>query len=233
MTDEPSARDEAVRRLLAEARHDAPMPDDVAARLDGVLADLAGEPTRVRPVTDLATRRRRVARILVAAAAVVAVGTGLQQIVGPQSADESASPTADSEAGADRLQLDDEGEGEEAAESEAGAALSTVPQTGANRELPRLRVDEFAADVDELRGGAQALEGAQTYDGSARTGGAYEASGKACGVDDWGQGTFVPVRYDRAPAVLAFRETRGDTQVADLFVCGSTEPVRSVTLPAP
>ena len=35
--------EEQVRRLLADARHTEPMPDDVAARLDGVLADLPDE----------------------------------------------------------------------------------------------------------------------------------------------------------------------------------------------
>ena len=35
---------ERVRRLLAEARHTEPMPDDVAARLDRVIAGLADDP---------------------------------------------------------------------------------------------------------------------------------------------------------------------------------------------
>ena len=36
----------------------------------------------------------------------------------------------------------------------------------------------------------------------------------------------IPLGEGRAFAV-------GDTQVADLFLCGDTEPTRSVTLPAP
>ena len=55
-------QESAVRRLLAEARHDEPIPADVAARLDRVLAGLTrdepGAPG-VAPVIDLAARRRR------------------------------------------------------------------------------------------------------------------------------------------------------------------------------
>ena len=49
MTDEPDdlpadPDTEAVRRLLADARHTGPMPDDVADRMDAVLTDLAAGP---------------------------------------------------------------------------------------------------------------------------------------------------------------------------------------------
>ncbi|WP_435748202.1 hypothetical protein [Nocardioides sp. SYSU DS0663] len=76
-------RDERVRRLLAEARHDAALPTDVAARLDRVLEQLAEGDTRgFRTLDELAARRRRRARgMLVAAAAVAVVGIGLGQVV--------------------------------------------------------------------------------------------------------------------------------------------------------
>ena len=48
-----------VRRLLAEARHDEPMPADVAARLDGVLADLADEDAATRSEPAAGRRPRR------------------------------------------------------------------------------------------------------------------------------------------------------------------------------
>ena len=41
--------EEQVRRLLADARHDEPMPDDVAERLDRVLADLHDEAPHAVP----------------------------------------------------------------------------------------------------------------------------------------------------------------------------------------
>ena len=89
MTDEAGTTrpdDDAVRRLLADARHTEPMPADVAARMDDVLADLRqgssvtaevpdAEPSPAPPhpvvVSLAAQRRRRVAGMLVAAAAVV------------------------------------------------------------------------------------------------------------------------------------------------------------------
>ena len=57
---------EEVRRLLADARHAGPMPDDVVDRLDQVLAGLATDPdedpddrdaTPAAPVVSLASRR--------------------------------------------------------------------------------------------------------------------------------------------------------------------------------
>src|SRR5688572_21810095 len=87
----PPADDERIRRLLAEARHTEPMPEAVAARLDGVLAGLSADRTRLgqqgahedhrAPVVDLAARRRRrtAANLLVAAAAVLVVGFGISQ----------------------------------------------------------------------------------------------------------------------------------------------------------
>ncbi len=101
---------EEVRRLLADARHAGPMPDDVVDRLDQVLAGLAADPANdpdddrvaapAAPVVSLASRRRRRATTaLVAAAAVVAVGIGLGQVIGDGvggggSADSSAASSA-------------------------------------------------------------------------------------------------------------------------------------------
>ncbi|MDN7121174.1 hypothetical protein INN71_07190 [Nocardioides sp. ChNu-153] len=87
------ATEARVRGLLRAAAERSPMPADVAARLDDVLAGLAAERAaasdpgsspdpRAEPAPELvdlaaARRRRRVARgLLVAAAAVVVVGVG-------------------------------------------------------------------------------------------------------------------------------------------------------------
>lgn len=243
MTDEQlDPRDAEVRRLLADARHTDPAPEDVVARLDRVLADLAAEPSRVRPVTDLATRRRRVTRMLVAAAAVVVVGVGVQQVVSTRSGSDNADApsstslreeTGDNQdaAGADEqgaAGADEQGVPESAAEAgPSDGAAAALPQSG-EAGLVRLRVRHFADDV-----------AAHPTFGTARgtlTGGratAFDAAGLTCRADSWGRGTFVPVRYGRTPAVLVFRRALGETQVADLFLCGETEPARSVTLPAP
>jgi len=46
-------------------------------------------------------------------------------------------------------------------------------------------------------------------------------------------GKLVNATYERAPAVLFFHRPVSSTQVVDLFVCGSSRPVRSATLPHP
>src|SRR6476469_4846664 len=81
MADQPldPQTEERVRRLLAEARHDEPMPADVASRLDDVLAGLAAEPAPRGRVVPLADRRRKAGALLVAAAAVVVAGVGIGQ----------------------------------------------------------------------------------------------------------------------------------------------------------
>jgi hypothetical protein len=159
MTDEPRSTpppdDAAVRRLLASARHDEPVPADVAARLDSVLARLeAGESvagprgSRAKVVELTAQRRRRVASLLVAAAAVVVLGVGLGQVVdgfgsaGSRSATDAAGDAAmegeaaDTGAGADRDELAAEAAPETMAEdgAEAGAdALSAYGSSVAPR----------------------------------------------------------------------------------------------------
>ena len=46
-------------------------------------------------------------------------------------------------------------------------------------------------------------------------------------------GRLLAAEYQDAPAVLLFRRPQGGTQVVDLFVCGSSTPTRTTTLPAP
>src|SRR5690242_14743383 len=79
------AQDERIRRLLADARHTDPMPEAVVARLDRVLAGLSDDRTeraeRAEVVDLMARRRRTVGQLLVAAAAVVAVGFGITQVL--------------------------------------------------------------------------------------------------------------------------------------------------------
>lgn len=105
----PSQTD-AVRRALRAARHEAPLPDDVAARLDTTLAGLvagraaeygeesspgaSGSPEPIAPVVPL--RRRRWPAVLAAAAAVTAIGLAGTQLI-DRDADHSH-PAADSAA---------------------------------------------------------------------------------------------------------------------------------------
>lgn len=224
-----ASRDDAVRRLLAEARHDDPMPDDVVARLDAVLVDLAAEPARVRPVTDLATRRRRVTRLLAAAAAVVVLGVGVQQVVTPTSDDTGSADRATSAEDEPQAETEAGGAGSAPEAPTDGDSLLSDLQTGAF--AMKVRPDHFTLDAQSLqRTNQRATASNLTTTPLAE---AYDAAGQTCRADSWGRGTFVAVRYRRAPAVLVFRRAVGDTQVADLFLCGDTEPERSVTLPAP
>jgi hypothetical protein len=233
-SDQPrSPEEEEVRRLLAGARHTGPTPPDVVARLDRALDGLAHEPDRAAPVVDLARRRRRVASLLVAAAAVVVVGIGIAQIVSPQSDGESSVASREQDAGGNAVQPK---AGADAAESNDEPAPAPVaPQnTKTKSTLVELRRDHLTDDLTKVRRLAASAAQPQA-DGAYRAGprSADRAAGAACGADSWGRGRFVPVSYGGAPAVLVLRRPVGDTQVADLFLCGSQEPVRSVTLPAP
>jgi hypothetical protein len=233
-SDQPlSPQEEEVRRLLAEARHTGPIPPEVVARLDRVLDDLAQEPAHVTPVVDLARRRRRAAALLVAAAAVVVVGVGVAQIVSPDSGSETST------AGASRQQEDAGSDsvkpkaGGSFASDDAPAQVPVAPQNSQeNSALFKVRRDHLTDDLVKLRRLDFTPRTPLTDEYRAGARSADRAAGAACGAAAWGRGRFVPVSFGGTPAVLVLRRPVGDTQIADLFLCGSQEPVRSVTLPA-
>ncbi len=208
-----------VRRLLADARHTDPMPDDVVARLDRVLAGLAEEPAREAAVVRLADRRRRATRLLVAAAAVVVVGFGGAQVIGGLGAGSNDALT-----GADE---------EPAAESAEDPGVSGDAENEGPTALPdraaKIRPQSFAADAQALRDAARnytLTERQAQRDGSA-------AVLDVCTTGAWGAGRYVAVRYAGDPGWIVFRRPQGSTQVADLFLCGSELASRSLTLPYP
>jgi hypothetical protein len=235
MTDDPDltpTQEREVRRLLADARHTQPMPGDVAARLDRVLAELArGDSEGSTPLTTLASRRRqRVTTLLVAAAAVVAVGIGLGQVIGTGAGSDSAvdrdAPAAASsaESGNDR-----DADSLRRHQQDSGKAAS-APAYAVAKPL-RIRPDAFSTDVTKVQ--RVALDGA--LGNLSAQGESTTASGDYfdCTPAEWGAGTFVPVTYGGDAGVLVFRRADGDTQVVDLFQCGSPDVLRSITLPAP
>ncbi len=233
--DDLTLEQQEVRRLLADARHVGPVPESVVARLDRVLADLADEPVRVAPVTELATRRRRATSLLVAAAAVVAIGVGVGQVLDTGTSGESDVAASTRDESGDQLQgeaADPEAESapEESQEDDDAAepqTSSNLPDKDGGRTFAKLSRQAYASDVSALR------ELSSSADAVDRFTAAAGAAGATCLSDAWGAGQFVPVRYDGIPAVLVFRRATADTQVADLFLCGDSEPRRSVTLPAP
>ncbi len=132
----PDPREEAaVSRLLAQARHDEPIPAEVAARIDDALAALGSE--QAPAVASFSrTRRRRATALLLAAAAVVVVGIGIDQLVGPTSSEESVGAASDSAGAAaqDRSRGVDRGADAESAQS--GSAESGSAQSGSASGAP-------------------------------------------------------------------------------------------------
>lgn len=228
---EPSPAQEAeVRRLLADARHTEPMPAEVAERLDRVLAGLAAEPAREARVVRLADRRRRAASLLVAAAAVVVAGVGIGQVVGGEGGSEDLQSA----------EVADDGPAEEEAappEAAAGGGDSdgAVSELQAGSVPARVRPDRFAEDVGRLRQVPARSAYAQDRQDAEEPGdtGARDAARAWCEPGAWGRGTYRPVRYGNAEGWVVLRRPQGDTQVADLFLCGSELTVRSVTLSSP
>ena len=177
MTDELTPEQEAaVRRLLSEARHDQPVPPEVAARLDEVLDGLVADEgvddlevfgsDQPASVTDLAgarRRRRNAGRLILAAAAVVIGGVAIGQSLGSSGLD-AGGDDADS---GDSALAEAPRDGTELAEPESqaqddGAGGATAPESApepAEADLLdqvqaplSLTSGNFAADVQrELR----------------------------------------------------------------------------------
>jgi hypothetical protein len=215
---------EEVRRLLADARHTAPMPADVAARMDAVLAGLRSEeapgspvdrPTEVVPLAP--HRRRRAATLLVAAATIVVGGVVVAQ--------QLPSGTSASETGASSAQ-------------DAGGVRSPEATTFGNsggdvskRAHARPLVRHGRVVVHPRRFASDALAGRTllTQPGTASD----RLEVVRCAAVPTGDGTVLGATYRQAPAALVYRRPSGNSQVVDLYVCGSANPVRSTTLPAP
>jgi hypothetical protein len=236
---------EAVRRLLADARHDGPPPADVVARLDETLAALVADrgsnpldtsrpdsSDREAAVVDLASRRRRMAGVgLLAAASVVVAGVAIGQVL-PRGSEDSGMAGADSsvedapaeaEAGSDFQSEDTDDSGAGSAELGPESLKSTAPTPLAG--YPTLSSTDEALEerVLELRPAAVARS---QYLGSA------DALG-SCALPSLGPGRRLLAEVDGALGVVVFRRPDGGAQQAELYVCGTPDPVRTLTLPAP
>lgn len=225
LTPEQEAR---VSRLLAEARHDGPIPADVAARLDRVLAGMADEEVerpgqQAAPVVDLAARRRRRAvSLLAAAAAVVVAGVGIGQVVGPDRGGDDSATSAG--AGA----AEDSADSERKAQPKGAPERTQSDRLGSREEPVWLTTKSFARDVRRYR-----TAGGVVSEGDAVVGDNQLAPRRArfsCGAASYGPGTLLAAYYNGRPAVLAYRPPGGDTQVVELLQCGSGQPIRSTTL---
>jgi hypothetical protein len=231
--------------MLAEARHDEPLPADVAARLDAALAGLqggsvAGEgsegqvvPLRPDPGTERSddearTRsrdhrwRRRTARVLLAAAAVVAIGWGTTQVL----------PNVTQSGGSS-----DSGSAQDSAQDSADAPTESGGDSRALAETPSPVTDLGIAglrpvDPDGLDRDLARLRGLSTRSQPK----AEDAISDMvrCGPADPEPGSrFVGAAYDGRPALVVYHPVRGDEQQVDLFLCDTARPrqvFRTVTL---
>jgi hypothetical protein len=226
-----AADDERIRALLADAKHDEPMPEAVVARLNRVIAGLgegSGDGPPSATVVPLAERRRRATRMLVAAAAVVVAGVGIGQVVSHQGGGLAGSSGDSAGAGA-APDISSLSEGTDSKELSSGSA-------GAGAGLPQPQSDSLngvSAYKVRPRHFAQDSRRVRSYSEAASLDTASNPRAFGCARGHWGAGTYVPVEYGRSPAYLVLRRHTGDSQVADLFLCGSDEPVRSITLPGP
>lgn len=233
---------EAVRRLLADARHDGPPPPEVVARLDETLAALVadrgsapldGAPApsseRTAPVVDLSARRRRLAGVgLLAAASVVVAGVAIGQVLPRGSGDSGASSAdsdsslADSPAEAEQDgQSDDSGAGSSEQAPELLKSPSATPFAG----MPTISAADPALEQQlvDLRPDAAAR--------SQDLGSVDSLS--SCTLPSLGQGRRLLAQVDGELGVVVFRRPAGGTQQAELYVCGTPDPLRTLTLPAP
>jgi len=203
-----------VRRLLAEARHTEPMPDDVAARLDDVLTGLAASQQVAADVVPLASRRRRrVAGWLVAAAAVEVGGVAVAPHL------HSDGTAAQTTAGSDAAAPQSYNAGATGSDQTPGPATAPRIDDG----LVIVRPGHFNADVraaqrDVLRSLASSAS--------------PEAADARC-ADAPAGADSVAAEYLRRPATLVFQRASGGSQRVELYVCGQSGPVRSTTLPVP
>jgi len=218
-----SAADEAlVRSLLADAAPDEPLPADVAAALDSVIADLAAA-RAAAPPDELATRRartrRRVLQGLVGAAAVVVAVVAVRPLVTPQGGGASS---ASSDARAQQP------------EAAGGAANDGFRSFAVAGRRPRLTTHDLAAQLhrlDEQRGfGSGTAARGPTGNGSGQ---GVAPQTYACAVPaPRRDADLVAVLLDGKPATLVVVSAADGTREALLYTCGdATRPVETVALP--
>lgn len=220
---------EAVRRLLADARHDGPTPPEVVARLDATLDSLAAErepATTTAPVVDLGARRRRMAGIgLLAAAAVVVAGVALGQGLPSRDSGSDASSAADGGMDSSQGGLSDDSGNSAGAESQATGPQNLKSGPAAPQAAyPTLSSDDVDLDdeVLSLRASSQASDASMSAEPEA-----------ACDLSGTGPGRRVLAQVDGAVGAVVFRRADGASQQVDLYVCGDPTAVRTLTLPAP
>ena len=255
-------QEEQVRRVLASAPAEGPMPPEVAARLDAALAELVAhrspaeqdpeaagpDPEQGGEVVSLEERRRRRwPKVLVAAASVSVLAYGVGVVsggIGGGSA-EMSTATSDS-AGADS----DNGAAGGRAESEEEAAPLPAERGGAPTDSAVLREQLLSADVVSLRAATLRRDVARVVDAGAvfstddapkdeRTDageltGLLDRVASRCEVPALGSGDRLsPARLDGRAATLVVRAPTDGTRVAEVYSCGDgTRLLAETRIPA-
>jgi hypothetical protein len=220
-----------VSRLLAEARHDGPMPAEVGERLDRVLADLTrdapGAPA-VAPVVDLAARRRRrnAAAVLAGAAAVIVAGFAVGQVIDVGSGGSADNASSGGAVSAERGASDQASKppGTREQPSDSG---DSVP-TPAAADLLRLRSTHLEHDLRTQLG---AVNGTSASAGSEKH--VFAAlSCEPAPASKFGLGELFPALFDDQPAVVALRPPAQGRQQADVLSCDTAATLATASLPA-
>jgi hypothetical protein len=227
-----------VRRLLADARHDEPVPAEVADRLETVLAELSrddpGAPG-VAPVIDLAARRRRrnAAAVLAGAAAVIVAGFAMGQVIDVGGSNDDSAGSAAQEARTSA------GSGDA---PKSGLASSQSPEAGtpsAAATAEAVPVPEAPPTLVLSSGNLKSDLTAQLRRGPSQTvdGGAHDFSVAGCTPpappSKYGLGDLFPALFDGQPAVVALRPPADGKREADVLACTTAVTLASVTLPQP
>lgn len=241
MTDSPDSHDsgdspeiEEVRRLLADARHAEPMPDDVVARMDDVIAGLREDPAESSDRGDVVVplsrhRRRRAAGLLVAAAAIVVGGVAVAQNLPTSSSSSTTSAGSDAAA-------QDSGTSPPHPRRSPGAESFAARGKDSRLKDGVTVLDGGALVVHPRRFSADALAGRKLlaeHGPNVPSASQFQLDLSACASVPTEHGVVLRATYQKAPAALVYRRASGGSQVVDLYVCGSPSPVRSATLPAP
>jgi hypothetical protein len=229
---------DAVRRLLADARHDGPPPPEVVARLDETLATLvAGRDAADRDaspgrVVDLGSRRRRVAGIgLLAAASVMVAGVAIGQVL-PRGGDETSAGSASDTSLAEAPESRDVPSSEAGADDGAGAGAAELAPESLKSSAPSPVEPPPSLSSGDARLDEQVLALRGSAVRRAEVLGSVEAL-RGCDPSSLGRGRRLLAEVDGQTGVVVFRRPDGAAQQAEIFVCGLPDPVRVLTLPAP